>query len=132
MSNLGENIKALRLKKGLTQQSLADQLRLSRSTLAKYESGERIPDIHTLLSISRILETDFGTLLNLPPAVQQIGELKSDYQPAGISPSDEMVEALNFFENHPEVLPLILRWSRLSAKKRKKLTQILRLLLDDA
>ncbi len=46
MSKMGENIKALRLKAGLTQQRVADLLGVDKSTVSKIERGEtqRISD----------------------------------------------------------------------------------------
>jgi transcriptional regulator with XRE-family HTH domain len=46
---IGRQIQAIRLRRGLTQQVLADRVDISRSQLAKYESGERPLDSRKLL-----------------------------------------------------------------------------------
>lgn len=45
-----ENLKKLRLTKGLSQQALADHLELSQQTIYKYENGITEPNIDMLLS----------------------------------------------------------------------------------
>ena len=44
MKSSAETIAELRIRKGLTQQELADLLFVSRSLVAMWETGERIPD----------------------------------------------------------------------------------------
>lgn len=60
---LGENIKALRKKKGLSQQELAVELNVVRQTVSKWEQGLSVPDAHLLSEISRILESPVHVLL---------------------------------------------------------------------
>lgn len=42
---IGMNLKYLRNKNALTQEQLAEKLEVSRQTVAKWESGESLPDI---------------------------------------------------------------------------------------
>ncbi len=42
---IGENIQYLRKKRNLTQEALAEQLGVSRQTVAKWEAGESAPDL---------------------------------------------------------------------------------------
>ena len=39
-----KTLKQLRTKKGLSQQMLADQMFVTRPTIARWESGARLPD----------------------------------------------------------------------------------------
>ena len=43
----GENVHRLRQAKGLTQQSLADQLFVTRQAVSRWEGGSRYPDLMT-------------------------------------------------------------------------------------
>lgn len=61
--NLGENIKNLRIKKGLTRQDLAKELNVSDSTISRYENNKREPNIETLNKISQYLNVPLKTLL---------------------------------------------------------------------
>lgn len=53
---LGEKIKFLREKKGITQECLAEELNVSRSAIAKWESDNGIPDIDNLKRISNYFD----------------------------------------------------------------------------
>lgn len=52
---LGNKIKTLRLKAGLTQEKLADQLNVSFQTVSKWENNVCAPDISMLPKLSVFL-----------------------------------------------------------------------------
>lgn len=52
MARIGETIRELRTKNGLTQKELADKLHLRHTTLGNYERGEREPDAATIEAIA--------------------------------------------------------------------------------
>ena len=56
-------LKNLRTGKGLTQQELADQMHVTRSALAKWENGIRIPDAVMLTRLAEVLGVDVSLLL---------------------------------------------------------------------
>lgn len=56
-------LKSLRTSKGITQNELATQLKISRSTIGMYESGSREPDFETLELIADYFNVDIGYLL---------------------------------------------------------------------
>lgn len=60
---LSENIKNIRIQKGLSQNELAVRLHVVRQTVSKWEKGLSVPDAETLSKIADILETDVATLL---------------------------------------------------------------------
>ena len=47
MNNFSDMLKYLRKREGLTQQELAKKLDISKSTVSKYENGNREPDFET-------------------------------------------------------------------------------------
>ena len=65
---LGENIKAIRTSKGLSQQELAVKLNVVRQTVSKWEQGLSVPDSDLLISLSEVLETPVSILLGEPVA----------------------------------------------------------------
>ena len=46
--NLGENLRALRQSRGMTQQQAAERLNVTRQTVSGYESNRTRPDIDML------------------------------------------------------------------------------------
>jgi len=59
----GLRIKALRTGKRLTQQELANELKINRTTLSKIETGEISPAPGILLELKRIFSTSIDWLL---------------------------------------------------------------------
>lgn len=58
-----ENLRDLRMRKGLSQAQLAEQLYVTRPTIARWESGSRLPDAGTISRLARCLDVDANTLL---------------------------------------------------------------------
>ena len=58
-----ENLKALRRKKGITQEELAARLNVVRQTVSKWEKGLSVPDAELLIRLAEILETTVSRLL---------------------------------------------------------------------
>lgn len=64
MAEFGEKLKSARTKKGITQQTLADQLFVTRQAVSRWEGGSRYPDLMTAKKISNILDTSLDELLS--------------------------------------------------------------------
>ncbi len=64
---LQEQLKALRLKKGLSQEELAARVHVVRQTVSKWETGSSVPDAQTLILIAQVLETPVSVLLGEQP-----------------------------------------------------------------
>lgn len=60
---LGDNIKELRKRQGMTQEQLAQQLHVVRQTVSKWEKNSSVPDADLLEKIAEILNTDVNILL---------------------------------------------------------------------
>ena len=58
-----DTLKNLRTKKGLTQRELADQIFVTRSTIAQWENGRSLPDAATLTRLSAFFGVDVNMLL---------------------------------------------------------------------
>ena len=58
-----ETLKKLRTKKGLSQQALADKLFVTRSTVARWETGSRLPNDVMIARLSEVLDADVNRLL---------------------------------------------------------------------
>lgn len=57
-------LRKLRTEKGLSQQDLANQMYVTRSTIARWENGSRLPNAMMISRLAECLCIDFNTLLN--------------------------------------------------------------------
>lgn len=56
-------LKYYRHENGLTQQQVADRLKIERSTYTYYETGKTKPDINTLIKIAKVYNISYTLLL---------------------------------------------------------------------
>ena len=63
MGTFANVFKELRIKSGLTQQEMADKLKISRSSVGMYEKGEREPSYELLEAIADFFNVDMNYLL---------------------------------------------------------------------
>ena len=68
---LGANIAAYRKRLGLTQAGLAEKLNYSDKAVSKWERGESIPDVVTLVQLAELFEITVDTLLADPNALPE-------------------------------------------------------------
>lgn len=61
---IAQNIQALRARDSLTQEALAERLGVSRQTVAKWESGEAVPDLVNAQALSRLFKVRLDDLVN--------------------------------------------------------------------
>ena len=59
-----KNFTRLRAKKGITQEKMAEQFGVSRSTIAKWESGASIPHLYIVDNIADFFEVSIDELLH--------------------------------------------------------------------
>lgn len=59
MSTFAEELNAARKKCRITQEQLAQELNVSRTTISRWESGKSLPDIETIRKLSQILKYNF-------------------------------------------------------------------------
>ena len=59
-----DTLKKLRVKKGLSQQALADIMFVARSTVARWETGTRLPDAVMIARLAEVLGADVNLLLS--------------------------------------------------------------------
>ena len=64
-----DRIKLLRTEKNISQQQLADALLISRSMIAKYETGLALPTLETIERIASYFNVEISSLLDCPNEV---------------------------------------------------------------
>lgn len=56
----------LRIRKGLSQEELAEELFVTRQAVSRWERGETLPNPQTLKALSRLFDVSINTLLGSP------------------------------------------------------------------
>lgn len=76
MASVGKHIRKLRLRRGLTQEELAQRLHVTRQAVSTWETGRSQPDLTTLQSIAQALEGDILELIYGAPPPQEGRKLR--------------------------------------------------------
>ena len=76
-NQIGSNIALFRRRAGLTQAGLAERLNYSDKAISKWERGESIPDVMTLVQLSELFGVSVNDLVTDPkaPAVREPEEV---------------------------------------------------------
>ena len=59
---LGERIRTLRAERGLTQDELADRVRISRVYISVIERGAKVASLEVLIGIAKVLDVSLSEL----------------------------------------------------------------------
>ena len=79
--SFAERLLRLRTEKGITQQKLASMMYINRSSIARWESGLRVPDMLQLSRLAKCLDVEVSFLIS--------GEMLSQNVPTVIIVDDE-------------------------------------------
>lgn len=63
LKNIGINIKSERLRKGVSQEELAEKCDMSRNSISLIETGKINPTILRVIDITKALDIDINVLL---------------------------------------------------------------------
>lgn len=119
-----ETIRRLRNDRGLSQGQLAEQMYVTRSTIARWESGSRMPDAVMIARLAKCLGTSAEYLFNqlseeeeIPNIIMVDDEgiilsgglpvLEEVFPNANISGFTRPSEALNYAQNNPIALAFL-------------------------
>ena len=77
---LNKNVKFLRTKKGLSQQTLADKVGVDRSTISRIENNEIETTIDNAIKLAEVLKINFKDLLNKDLSIDNPEQLNNDLE----------------------------------------------------
>lgn len=107
---LGQRIQELRKQRRMSQEALGDALGVSRQAVSKWEGDNGIPELDTLIAMSRLFEVTVGQLLGIEEATAQ----KQATANAPEEDKEDQVEAVlrRYVEqtNKKDERPWISRW----------------------
>ncbi len=61
---IGQNILSLRTTQGMTQEELAQKVSVARQTIAKWESGDAMPDLNNVCKLSEVFDVSLDALVH--------------------------------------------------------------------
>lgn len=70
--SLGNNLYQARRKKGLSQESVADTLGVSRQTVSKWETNETLPNVFQAKEMAKLYDLSLDHLMEYDADVQEI------------------------------------------------------------
>lgn len=76
MAKIGRNIREQRMKKGLSQEELAERLYVTRQTISNYETGRSDPDVEMLTRLAEALDTDIQLLIYGEPKKRDMKQIR--------------------------------------------------------
>jgi transcriptional regulator with XRE-family HTH domain len=62
---IGKRIQEIRIKKGMTQEALAERINISKSSISEWEACKRVPRMETLRKIAEALGVDVWEIIGL-------------------------------------------------------------------
>ena len=65
INQIGNNIKQVRKKQGLTQTELAQKINVDPKYISRLETGNSTPSLPVVIKISEVLKTDISNFLRL-------------------------------------------------------------------
>ena len=95
-------IKELRIKKGMTQEDLADKTEVTVRTIQRIENGEVDPRVYTLQMIAKALEVDYNLFVDTEP------DEKQEIQQVN---ANNWLGFLHFSGIIPLIFPTVLIWN---------------------
>ena len=79
--SISEKIYALRTKRGVTQEVLAEKLAVSRQSVQKWESGVSLPTIDKLITMATIFNVSMDYLCGRADSAVSDGRVDKEYVP---------------------------------------------------
>ena len=101
---VGRRISAMRQQNGLTQQQLAAMMNVSHQAVSKWESGQTLPDIQTLLELTRFFGITVEQLIAQQEESAPIEQAPDEYETT--EPIDTKQENANETQTQKEAEPM--------------------------
>ena len=94
-AQIGSNIATCRKSAGLTQAGLAEKLNYSDKAVSKWERGESVPDVLTLMQLSTLFGVSLDRLVRDPSLSDPLLPEPEEYEPQKRTPRKGIIQALS-------------------------------------
>ena len=120
-------LKYYRHECGLTQQQVADRLKIERSTYTYYETGKTKPDINTLIKLAKVYNISYTELLK--GVEEELEEAVADIH-SGPADEDSLKYRTHATTKYEVELLFVVR--NLTPKQRKEVMNLAKKLVSDS
>ena len=120
-------LKYYRHECGLTQQQVADRLKIERSTYTYYETGKTKPDISTLIKIAKVFNINYTQLLE--GIENELEEAVADIHSGEATEEDSMKYRTHATTKYEVELLFVVR--NLTPKQRKEVMALAKKLISE-
>lgn len=121
-------LKFYRHECGLTQQQVADRLKIERSTYTYYETGKTKPDINTLIKIAKVYNISYTKLLE--GIEDELEEAVADIHSGGPTEDEDTLKYRTHATTKYEV-ELLFVVRNLTPKQRKEVMNLAKKLVNE-
>jgi len=132
---LATNIKYYRNQYDLTQQQLADKLKISRSVVAKWENGDVLPDLPALIKLSEVFSQSIDHLLGVNKhADQLLSDFQQYYQINDQEKTlidESLLDLFSFLVKNPDLKEQLQLFSQLTIKQQRAVKRTLSTLINE-
>ena len=101
--NLGNSLFQARKKSGLTQETVAEKLGVSRQTVSKWEADETVPDIRQSKRMAKLYRVSLDELIDFDEDIREIQEIIDNTR-------DETTEKIDWTGAWGKKYPIVLRY----------------------
>lgn len=116
----GNRLRELRRKTHLTQQEVADQLQIHRTTYTKYETGVVAPDRQALVTLARMFDVSVDSLLGCEQPTHSDDLAEGTGEMVRLSLQEKMLVQLYRQLTYPEQQDLQKQIQKSFSQKHKK------------
>ena len=121
-------LKFYRHECGLTQQQVADRLKIERSTYTYYETGKTKPDINTLIKIAKVYNISYTKLLE--GIEEELESAVADIHSGGLTEDEDTLKYRTHATTKYEV-ELLFVVRNLTPKQRKEVMNLAKKLVNE-
>ena len=112
--NIGNNLFQARKKSGLSQETVAEKLGVSRQTISKWETNETLPDIYQSKKLSKLYNLTLDELIDFDTDLQEIEEIIKNTD-------EEKEEKINWTNAWGKKYPILIKYqSEVNIEEYKK------------
>ncbi|SDM71826.1 helix-turn-helix domain-containing protein [Sediminibacillus halophilus] len=129
---LAYNLKYYREQSGWTQKQLSEKMNVSRSVVTKWENGTVLPDLKSIIKLSRIFDISVDLIVGIDtPREDVLKEFNRLYNSTGEAIDEETLEIFDYLIKHPQFKQQVKQMKDLPVKKQKAIHRMIASMVEE-